>query len=189
VIQAIQIVIGGLLQGAVFAVLALGFSLVYRVTGVINLSQGGFCVFGALLMYTLQVSWHLPIAIAMLGATLGTAAAGLVLGYATFVPALTRLPVSSILVMTAGLLTLIQGVLLIGWSSQPYALPPITGEAPVEFFGIRVPTQGFWIVGAATLIIASLWFLLARTELGLSLRGVRTALNAEKGFELLNGSA
>ena len=41
----------------------------------------------------------------------------------------------------------LQGALLIGWSSQPYALPPISGEAPVEILGIRVPTQGFWIVG------------------------------------------
>ncbi len=169
-IQAIQIVIGGLLQGAVFALLALGFSLVYRVTGVINLSQGGFCVLGALLMYTLQVSWGLPIAVALIGAVGGTLVAGLILGYTTFVPALTRLPVSSILVMTAGLLTLIQGILLIGWSSQPYALPPISGEAPVTIFGIRVPTQGFWIVGAAALIIAALWYLLARTRLGLALR-------------------
>jgi branched-chain amino acid transport system permease protein len=170
VIQAIQIVIGGVLQGAVFALLALGFSLVYRVTGVINLSQGGFCVFGALLMYTLQVSWHLPIAIALVGALAGTALGGLILGYTTFVPALTRLPVSSILVMTAGLLTLIQGFLLIGWSSQPYALPPISGEAPAVLLGIRIPTQGFWIVGAAALIIIALWYLLARTRLGLALR-------------------
>ena len=169
-IQAIQIVIGGLLQGAVFAVLALGFSLVYRVTGVINLAQGGFCVFGALLMYTLQVSWGLPIPIALLGATLGTAGVGLILGYASFVPAMARLPVSSILVMTAGLLTLIQGLLLIGWSSQPYALPPISGEVPVAIFGIRIPTQGFWIVAATTLIIVGLWYLLARTRLGLALR-------------------
>lgn len=169
-IQAIQIVIGGVLQGAVFALLALGFSLVYRVTGVINLSQGGFCVFGALLMYTLQVSWHLPIAVALIGAVAGTGLGGFVLGYTTFVPALTRLPVSSILVMTAGLLTLIQGFLLIGWSSQPYALPPISGEAPAVILGIRVPTQGFWIVGAAVLIIVALWYLLARTRLGLALR-------------------
>ncbi len=34
------------------------------------------------------------------------------------------------------------------WGSQPYALPPFSGEAPVEFLGIRVPTQGFWIAGA-----------------------------------------
>ncbi len=169
-IQAIQIVIGGLLQGAVFAVLALGFSLVYRVTGVINLAQGAFCVLGALLMYTLQVSWGLPIPVALIGAMAGTLLAGLILGYTTFVPALTRLSVSSILVMTAGLLTLIQGVLLIGWSSQPYALPPISGEMPVDIGGIRIPTQGFWIVGAAIFIIVSLWYLLARTKLGLALR-------------------
>jgi branched-chain amino acid transport system permease protein len=170
VIQAIQIVIGGLLQGAVFAVLALGFSLVYRVTGVINLAQGGFCVLGALLMWSAQVALGLPIPIALVAALAGTVIAGLILGWATFVPAVTRLPVSSIFVVTAGLLTLIQGVLLIGWSSQPYALPPISGEAPVEILGIRVPTQGFWIVGAAALIIISLWWLLARTRLGLALR-------------------
>jgi ABC-type branched-subunit amino acid transport system permease subunit len=170
VIQAIQIVIGGLLQGAVFAVLALGFSLVYRVTGVINLAQGGFCVLGALLMWSAQVALGLPIPIALIAALAGTVLAGLILGWTTFVPAVTRLPVSSIFVVTAGLLTLIQGVLLIGWSSQPYALPPISGEAPVTILGMRVPTQGFWIVGAAALIIVSLWWLLAWTRLGLALR-------------------
>jgi branched-chain amino acid transport system permease protein len=170
VIQAIQIIIGGLLQGAVFAVLALGFSLVFRVTGVINLAQGGFCVLGALLMYSLQVSWGLPVPVALTGAVFGTFLGGLILGITTFVPALARLPVSSILVMTAGLLTLIQGVLLIGWSSTPYSLPPISGEAPAIILGIRVPTQGFWIIGATVLIIAGLWYLLARTRLGLALR-------------------
>ena len=47
----IQIVIGGLLQGGVFAAVALGFSLVFRVTGVINLAQGAFCVLGAMAIY------------------------------------------------------------------------------------------------------------------------------------------
>jgi len=167
---AIQIVIGGLLQGAVFAVVALGFSLVFRVTGVINLSQGAFCVLGALLMYTLQVSWGLPVIVAAMGASLGTALFGLALGAATFVPALSRLPTSSMLVLTAGLLTLIEGVLLVGWSSQPYALPPFSGEAPVVLWDIRVATQGFWIAGIAAFIIGSLWFLIQRTTLGMALR-------------------
>ena len=52
--QAAQVLIGGLLQGGVFAVVALGLSLVYRVTGVINLAQGGFCVLGALGFYSLS---------------------------------------------------------------------------------------------------------------------------------------
>ena len=156
---AIQIVIGGLLQGAVFAVIALGFSLVFRVTGVINLSQGAFCVLGALLMYTFEVSWGWPTPVAAVAASLGTAGVGLALGAVSFVPALPRLPISSMLMMTAGLLTLLQGALLVGWSSQPYALPPFSGEAPVVL-GVSVsrprasgspalpprssPRWGFW---------------------------------------------
>ena len=53
------IIIGGLLQGSVFAIIALGFALVYRVTGVINLSQGAFCIVGALSMYTLELTLEL----------------------------------------------------------------------------------------------------------------------------------
>jgi branched-chain amino acid transport system permease protein len=169
-IEAIQIVIGGLLQGSVFAVLALGFSLVFRVTGVINLAQGAFCVLGALLMYSFQVTFGWPTLPAAVAATLGTAAFGLVIGGTLFVPALPRLPVSSMLVMTAGLLTLIEGVLLVVWGSQPYATPPFSGEAPVAILGVLVPTQGFWIAGIAALVIAALWYLLQRTDLGMALR-------------------
>ena len=64
----LQIVIGGLLQGGVFAAVALGFSLVYRVTGVVNLSQGAFCVLGAMAMYYFQVAFGWPTPIAAAGA-------------------------------------------------------------------------------------------------------------------------
>ncbi len=168
--QFIQIVIGGLLQGSVFAVVALGFSLVYRVTGVINLSQGAFCIVGALMMYSLEVDFGLPAPIAFVGAVLGTGCYGLVLGAATFVPAVARLPQSSLFVMTGGILTVTEGLLLVVWGSQPYALPPFSGEAPVEILGIRVPTQGFWIAGATILVIVLLWYLLARTTAGMALR-------------------
>lgn len=167
---AIQIVIGGLLQGAVFAVIALGFSLVFRVTGVLNLSQGAFCVVGALVMYTIEVSWGWPTPVAAVAASLATTAFGLVLGVLCFVPAVPRLPVSSMLILTAGLLTLLQGVLLIGWSSQPYALPPFSGEAPVVLWGIRVPTQGFWIAGITIAVVFAMWFMVQRTTLGTALR-------------------
>ena len=168
--EAIQIVVGGLLQGAVFAIIALGFSLVYRVTGVINLAQGAFCVVGALTMYSLEMTlgWSAPLA--AVGAAIATMIWGLVIGGLTFVPALPRLPISSMLIMTAGLLTLLQGALLIGWSSQPYAVPPFSGEAPIEIWGIRLPTQGFWLIGVAVVIILALWYVLTRTTAGLALR-------------------
>ena len=164
------IIIGGLLQGGVFAVVALGFALVYRATGVINLSQGAFCVVGALTMYTLEQTLGWPAVLAAAGAVLATTLFGAALGAATFVPGLARLPHSTMLMLTAGLLTLIQGLVLVLWGSQPYDLPAFSGEAPVEVFGVRVATQGFWIIGMVTTVILALWYLLSRTIIGKQLR-------------------
>jgi branched-subunit amino acid ABC-type transport system permease component len=110
--QFLQILIGGLVQGSVFAVIALGLSLVSRVTGIINLAQGGFCAFSALLLYSLEASFGWPVPLAVLGAVAGTTIAGLALGATTFVPALRYLPNSSMLMLTAGLLTVLEGVTL-----------------------------------------------------------------------------
>ncbi len=164
------IIVGGLLQGSVFAIIALGFALVYRVTGVINLAQGAFCIVGALSMYTLEQTLGWPVPVAALGAVLGTTLFGTALGAATFVPALSRLPNSSMLMLTAGLLTFIEGLVLVVWGSDPYDLPSFSGEAPVDLIGVRIATQGFWIGGAAIIVIIALWYLLSRTILGKELR-------------------
>src|SRR6185437_12039590 len=102
--QFAQIMVGGLLQGSVFAIIALGITLVYRVTGIINLAQGGFCILGALALYSFQVDFGWPVPLAFIAEIAATTAFGVALGAATFVPALARLPNSSMLMLTAGLL-------------------------------------------------------------------------------------
>ncbi len=166
----IQIVIGGLLQGGVFAAVALGFSLVYRVTGVINLAQGAFCVLGAMAMYYFQTIFHWPLPLAVLGAIVSATLFSLLIGASTFVPAVSKLPVSSVLVLTAGLLTFFEGVALVVWGNQPYALPPFSGEAPVSIGSVRVPTQGLWLAAGTLVMIVALWWLLNRTKIGNALR-------------------
>jgi branched-chain amino acid transport system permease protein len=166
----LQIVIGGLLQGGVFASVALGFSLVYRITGVINLSQGAFCVLGAMGMYYCAQGFGWPVLLAVPVAALAATAFSVLVGATTFVPAVTRLPVSSTLVLTAGLLTFFEGVTLRVWGNQPYSLPPFSGEAPIALGALRIPTQGLWLAGGSVAIIVALWFLLNRTRLGHALR-------------------
>jgi len=165
-----QIVIGGLLQGGVFAIVALGFSLVFRVTNVINLSQGAFCVLGAMGMYYFQVVFGWPVLLAAIGAVLCSTAFGLLIGALTFVPAVSRLPTSSMLVLTAGLLTFLVGITLVIWGNQPYALPPFSGEAPFVLGPLRIPTQGVWLTAVSAAMIAGLWLLLRATTLGRVLR-------------------
>lgn len=168
--EAIQITISGIVEGTVYALLALGFSLVYRVTGVINLAQGGFCILGALCAYSFEVTFGLPTIVAVLGAIAVVTAAGTALGAVTFVPGLPRLSHSSMLMLTAGLLWSISGVTLLVWGSQPYSLPTFSGEHPVHVMGLLIPTQGFWVLGTAVVIVIGLRTLLMRSTLGQALR-------------------
>jgi branched-chain amino acid transport system permease protein len=170
VLEFLQICIGGLVVGSIYAAIALGFSLVYRVTGAINLSQGGFAIIAAMIGYSLGVSFGWPLWVAIPCAVAATVAIGMALGAFTFVPALERLSNANVLMLTAGLLTMIEGVALVVWGSQPYAMPPFSGEAPLEFGAIRVPTQAFWVFGATAICITALWFLVAKTKLGKGLR-------------------
>ena len=166
----LQILIGGLLQGGVFVAVALGFSLVYRITGVINLSQGAFCVLGAMGMYYFAQVFGWPLPLAVPAAVAAATCFAVLVGATTFVPAVMRLPVSSTLVLTAGLLTFFEGVILVVWGNQPYALKPFSGEAPLSLGALRIPTQGLWLAGGSVSMIVALWLLLNRTRLGHALR-------------------
>ena len=169
-LEFLQIAIGGLVVGSIYAAIALGFSLVYRVTGAINLSQGGFAIVAAMIGYTFGVAWGWPLAVAIPAAVAATVAIGVALAAFTFVPALTRLSNANVLMLTAGILTMIEGAALVIWGSQPYAMPPFLGETPLVLGPIRIPTQAFWVFGATAVCIAGLWFLIARTKLGKGLR-------------------
>ena len=169
-LEFIQIAIGGLVVGSIYAAIALGFSLVYRVTGAINLSQGGFALVSAMIGYTFAVAWGWPLVLAIPAAVATTVIAGVALARFTFVPALSRLSNANVLMLTAGILTMVEGFSLVVWGSQPYATPPFSGEKPLAFGAILIPTQAFWVFGATALTIFALWFLIARTRLGKALR-------------------
>jgi branched-chain amino acid transport system permease protein len=169
-IQFVQICLGGLADGSLYALIALGFSLIYRVTGALNLSQGAFCVFAALAGYTLSHDWNVPLLLALPVAVLFTTAVGVGIGAVTFVPGLTRLSNANVLMLTAGLLTMLEGLTLIVWGSQPYALVPFTGHNPTKIGLLLVSTQSLWVFGTTALVIVGLWLLLAKTELGSALR-------------------
>jgi branched-chain amino acid transport system permease protein len=169
-IQFIQIFLGGLADGSLYALIALGFSLIYRVTGALNLAQGAFCVFGALVCNTLAQSWGLPLLLAIPAAVLFTTLVGMLLGAVSFVPGLDKLSEANVLMLTAGLLTMLQGLTLVVWGSQPYSLEPFSGYGSVAIGPLLVPAQSLWIFGVTVLIIAALAALIAMTEFGRALR-------------------
>jgi branched-chain amino acid transport system permease protein len=168
--QFIQVVSGGLLQGCMYGLLGLGFSLVFRVAGAINLAQGAFCITGALLAATIQQNLDIPIVPAALLAIAVTSLLASVLGVLAFLPALKRLPPGAIFILTAGLLTLLEGAALAIWGSRAYTLQAFSRERPFEFFGLLFPPQGIWLVAATLLVTGGVGYLLGRTSVGHAFR-------------------
>ena len=170
--QALEIIIGGLLQGGAFALVALGFALIFRVTGTINLAQGAYVVVGALLLYTFHQALMWPLWIAFLASLVVTTLIGTLLAQFVLEPALRKLPTAGMVILTAGLLTFFEGAILLCWGSQPYQLEPFSGSRPYEVFGLRFPTQSPWDAGATVLIVIALWYVLQKTTVGKALRAV-----------------
>jgi branched-chain amino acid transport system permease protein len=168
--QALEIIVGGLLQGGAFALVALGFALIYRVTGMLNLAQGAFVIVGALLLYTFHQVLMWPLVLAFLASLAISVIIGTVLAQFVLEPALRKLPPGGSIMITAGLLTLFEGAILLTWGSQPYQLDPFTGSRSYDVFGILFPTQAPWDAGGTVLIVAAMWYVLQKTRFGMALR-------------------
>ena len=95
---------------------------------------------------------------------MATAALAGVLAALVFVPGLKRLPTGGMFILTAGVLTLLEGASLVIWGSQSYTLPAFSGERPIPFAGLLLPSQGLWLVGLTVVVTAALWVVMARTR-------------------------
>jgi len=168
--EFIQISVDGLVVGTIYGLIALGFSIVFRVTGAISLAQGGFVVASALMGFTFTHMLGMPAYVGLPVAVVLTTIFGTVLGAFTFVPALGRLSNSNVLMITVGMLTLLEGLSFILWGSQPYAPPPFSGREPVSIGNVHIPTQDFWVLATVVVVLAGLWYLVEYTRLGRALR-------------------
>jgi len=166
----LQVVIGGITVGAVYALIAVGMSLVYSVSRVINLAQGGFVVLAALMAVALQSHVPWPLAVDLAAVVAGMSALLAVVERMVIRPATRRGTNERVLLVTVGLLQALGGLLLVAWGNLPYTMRPFTGARSLPLAGALVPTQAFWVLGALALSVALLWLLLNRTGMGLTLR-------------------
>lgn len=178
--EALNIIIGGIVTGCVYALLAVGFSLVFSVTRVLNLAQGAFVTAGALLMYTLTQHAHIPLGLAFLVALALLVVLMALLTWVLIRPAMERISHSSLLMMMGGLLTAFQGIAYLIWGSNPYTLNSFTHFQPISLFGADIVSQDFWVIGTAAVAVLALYWLLYKTRFGSSLRAAAENETATK---------
>ena len=178
--EFLNILVGGLVTGAVYALLAVGFSLVFNVTGVLNLAQGSFVAMGALVMYDFKVDVRLPLALAFVAALLVMTAVMIIVEWLIIRPAVHKISHTNLLMLMGGLLTAFQGAALLIWGNNPYTLSPFSGANPIDVKGVYIATQDIWVLATTAVVITAVWLFLTRTEVGSAFRAVAEQRNAAR---------
>jgi len=165
-----QFVFSGLTTGAIYALAALGFSLIYNASGVINFAQGDFLMLGAMVTAAL-LGAHLPYGLAIAGGVLATVCAGLLLYRLAIKPA-GDASVVSLIIITIGASIFIQGVVQIVLGKNQQTLPAFSGDASLRVLGAYVLPQALWVLGTAAVLVALCFAFFRLTLLGKAMLAV-----------------
>jgi branched-chain amino acid transport system permease protein len=164
-----QYVVAGVTYGTIYAVVAIGFNIIYNTTGIINFAQGEFVMLGGMTAVTLHS--FLPLPAAILGAVLITMILGALLEI-LFIRWLYQPSVLRMIVITIGLSILIRETALHVWGESVRALPYFTGTSVTSFRigGVFLSPQVLWAVGVCGLIVVFLSLFFHYTLLGRQMR-------------------
>jgi branched-chain amino acid transport system permease protein len=169
----LQFAASGLTVGAVYALVALGFTLIYNASGVINFAQGEFVMLGGMAtVFGAAAGFPLPVA-ALLAVALAVAA-GLMLDRFAIRPARHASPIV-LIIITIGAAFVIRGLAQIFFDKEFHKLPGFSGDDPVRLGGAAILPQTFWILAGTAAILSVLWWFMTRTMPGKALRA--TAVN------------
>lgn len=167
----IQSLISGIVVGSIYALIALGFVLIYKSTAVINFAQGELLMFGAYLCLTLVVAFKIPFWLAFLSTLLAAALVGLLLERLFLRPMIGE-PAISIIMLTIGLASLLKGIIHMIWGSETLVYPTIFPTEPLNIGGIVVSQVYLYSVFFAVLclVLFNLFFRFSRS--GIAMRAV-----------------
>jgi len=166
----VEVALSGLLSGVMYTLVALGFVLIYKASGVFNFAQGAMVLFAALTFVSLverglssALSFVLTLAAMLL---LGVGIERLVLR-----PLRDRPPITLFLA-TLGLSFMIEGAAQALWGAQVHGLDLGVEDVPVELLGVSLSTFDLFAAAVALGLVAVLGLLFTRTRIGLALRAV-----------------
>ena len=164
-----QYLVAGLTYGTIYAIVGIGFNIIYNTTGIINFAQGEFVMLGGMVAVTLHA--FLPLPLAILGAVLITMVIGGLIEIA-FIRWLVKPSVLRMIIITIGISILIREGALAVWGEGVRSLPYFTGDEVSAFSigGVRLSPQVLWSVGICFIIVLFLNLFFRYTMLGREMR-------------------
>lgn len=178
----IQLAFAGIALGCIYALIGLGFSIIFKASGVINFAQGELLMVGAYIISSGVFEWHLGFFPALILGVVLTVVIGLL--FERFV--LWRMvgrPVFSILMITIGLDILLRTAVTVRWGSNP--VPPGTPfqiSSGINIGGVHFGANDLWTIIVTVLLCAALYFFFQSTRYGLAMRA--TAIDQEAAMAM-----
>jgi branched-chain amino acid transport system permease protein len=172
----IEITLGGLALGARYALVALGFVIIYKATGVINFAQGALVALGAYLTYAAINTFDLPFALAVVGGAAGTALAGALIE-ALVLRRMVGQPVFAVIMITIGLLFIIEQAVTSVWGFDALNLNDPWGVSTVDVGGVSLAERHLWSLAIAAVVLSAFFAFFRFTDWGVAMRA--TAFDQE----------
>jgi branched-chain amino acid transport system permease protein len=168
--QFLQFLLTGLTVGAIYALVALGFAIIYNASHVLNFAQGEFVMIGGMAAAGF-VEAGLPLPLAALLAVGGAMLVGLALEKLAIETA-RGASVVTLIIITIGASILLRGLASLLWDKKIHSLPAFSGEAPLKLGGATLLPQTLWVLGVTLVTVALLWWFFNRTLTGKAILAV-----------------
>lgn len=171
--EFLQFLFSGLTIGAIYAVVALGFTLIYNASDVINFAQGEFVMIGGMVTFFL-VAAGIPIPLAALLAIAAAILVGICLHQFAIEPARGANAVT-LIIITIGASIFLRGLAAVVFDKNFHSYPPFAGSEPIAIGGATVLPQSLLVLAGVGLIVLALWLLMTKTLVGKAM--IATAAN------------
>ncbi len=165
----LNLLVAGTALGSIYALVALGFVVVFKSTGTINFAHGGFVLLGAYLTYNYSVTWDLPFIVAMLMA-MATMAILAVILERLVLRKLVGQPAFTVIMVTLGLLILIQQVQQSIWTDSDVLLDDPWGTDQWEIGGVVITQVRFFTVLFAAIVVLGFFLFFRFSAWGVAMR-------------------
>lgn len=167
----IQLTLTGLTNGAILALAALGFVLIYKSSDVINFAQGEFLLVGAYVTFSLIAQYGLAWPLGMILTLVVSVAVGVVVERLVLRPLIGE-PIISVIMVTIGLSSLLRAIVNTIWGTLPRAFPAFIPSQPVNILNATIGADRLWAIVIAIIMLGLFTFFFRRSREGIAMRAV-----------------
>ena len=175
----LQFIFMGIQRGAIYAMVAMGFNIIYNSTGIINLAQGEFVVIGGLMMASLTMHFNMFMPIAFVLTVISVTIIGILMERFTINP-VKNPNVLRLIIITIAVSILLKGFAMCVWGKSSHFMRHFSSEEPLVFAGATILPQTLWIIGFLIIVVTGFLYFFNHTMTGKSMRACAINRDAAK---------